>query len=60
MLVKFQVQQVRALRTITATTAITVKEPRYKKTVKERNLQRTTNRATSQCSDVDAELEQNH
>ena len=43
-IVKFQVQQVQALRTMTATTAITVKEPRIQKTEKERNLQRKINR----------------
>ena len=75
-IVKFQVQQVQALRTMTATTAITVKEPRLQKTVKEslkptaKNKQRGRNdRRTkqskqptiaSQCSDVNAELEQKH
>ena len=44
---KFQVQtvqQVQALRKMTATTAITVKEPRLQKMVKERNLQQKINR----------------
>ena len=44
LLLKFQVQQVQVLRTMTATTAIGVKEPRLHKTVKERNLQRKIKR----------------
>ena len=70
-IVKFQFQLVQALRTMTATTAITVKEPRLQKTVKRKKptaknkkrggmtvAQKQSKQPTSQCSAVDAELEQ--